>query len=90
MMPQTNTIGVRHTPAGNRPSMTAEDRKAASALLDEAMSAFDPNVALRCRVVAALLHGHEHSKIGRNLGVTEKMIVSCKATYDEKGIAGLR
>lgn len=90
MMPQTDTIGVRHSPAGNRPAMTDEDRQAASELLDEAMATLDPNVGLRCRVVAALLHGHEPSKIVRNLGVTEKMIRSCKEKYDAKGLAGLK
>ncbi len=90
MMPQTDTIGVRHNPAGNRPAMTDEDRQAASELLDEAMGTLDPNVALRCRAVAALLHGHEPSKIVRNLGVTEKMIQSCKAKYDQKGLVGLK
>jgi transposase len=54
------------------------------------MATLDPNVGLRCRVVAALLHGHEPSKIVRNLGVTEKMIQVCKAKYDDKGLAGLR
>lgn len=90
MMPQTDTIGVHHSPAGNRAAMTDEDRQAASELLDEAMATLDPNVGLRCRVVAALLHGHEPSKIVRNLGVTEKMIRSCKEKYDAKGLAGLK
>lgn len=87
MMPQTATIGERQT---SRPAMTDEDKKAASVLLDEAGNTFDPNLALRCRVVAAVLYGQEYSKIVRNLGVTEKMIQSCKAKYDEKGLEGLK
>lgn len=90
MMPQTDLIGVRRDPAGSRSTMSDEDRQAAAELLDEAMGTLDPNVGLRCRVVAALLHGHEPSKIVRNLGVTEKMIQVCKAKYDDKGLAGLR
>ncbi|MNU47187.1 hypothetical protein D3C71_360690 [compost metagenome] len=90
-MPQTDMIGVPcQTPAASRTTMPSQDRQAASELLDEAMETLDPNVGLRCRVVAALLHGHEPSKIVRNLGVTEKMIQVCKAKYDDKGLAGLR
>lgn len=70
--------------------MTDEDRKAASALLDEAMETFDLGYATRCRAVAAVLHGHDAKKIIRNLGVTEKAIETWKAAYDDKGIAGLK
>jgi transposase len=70
--------------------MSEEERIAAAALLDEAMKTMDPHVAKRCRVVAALLHGHQPAKITRNLGVTEKMILSCKSNYDKKGLAGLK
>lgn len=90
IMPQTDAIGVRHNPSGSRSTMSDQDRQAASDLLDEAMATLDPNVGLRCRVVAALLHGHEPSKIVRNLGVTKQMIRSCREKYDAKGLAGLR
>jgi hypothetical protein len=89
MMSSISSV-VRLNPQRTFNSMPPADRQAASALLDEARETADPHVELRCRVAAALLHGHSFQMITRNLGVHEKTILSIKATYDQKGIAGLR
>jgi hypothetical protein len=73
-------------PANRRREMSEEDRKAASALLDAAMASDNPEKATRMRIVAALLHGQEHAKITRNLGVSEKVILTCRETYEAKGV----
>jgi FixJ family two-component response regulator len=87
---QTAAAVAQKNSTGLGSAMTDEDRTSATALLDEAMETFDTGFATRCRVVAALLHGHENRKIIRNLGVTEKAIESWKAAYDKKGLAGLK
>ncbi|NTF18229.1 helix-turn-helix domain-containing protein [Agrobacterium rubi] len=73
----------------SRPQMSKEDRKAASELLDAAMTTDNPETAMRLRVVAALLHGQDIQKIRRNLSVSEKAIQSYKAQYDRNGIRAL-
>lgn len=74
-------------PANGRREMSGEDRKAASALLDAAMVSDNPEKATRMRIVAALLHGQDHAKITRNLGVSVKTILACKEAYEAKGVS---
>lgn len=73
----------------SRPQISDEDRKAAGELLDAAMATDNPEIAMRLRVVAALLHGQDIQKIRRNLSVSEKSIQSFKAQYDKNGMRAL-